>query len=36
MSEEKIQSGKQVAWGIVGFVVGLIALLIIIKFVLGF
>jgi hypothetical protein len=36
MPEEKTQSGKQVGWGIIGFIVGLIAILLIVKFVFGF
>jgi hypothetical protein len=36
MEEQKVQSGTKVAFGIVGFVVGFIALLIILKLVLGF
>jgi hypothetical protein len=35
MSEEKTQSGKQVAWGIIAFIVGLIAILVIVKLVFG-
>jgi tetrahydromethanopterin S-methyltransferase subunit F len=36
MEEQKVQSGKKVALGIFGFVVGFIVLLIILKLVLGF
>jgi hypothetical protein len=36
MEEQKVQSGKKVAFGVFGFILGFIVLLIILKLVLGF